>query len=58
MLSDIKKHASDRHAINDWLDRIGENDMVCRDEVLEQCTNDKEARAYYVSRARETETGE
>lgn len=58
MLSEIKKQASDRQLINDWLDRINEHDPACRAEVLDQCKNDKEARAYYVSRARETQAGE
>jgi len=39
--------------VNDWLDRINETDEACRDEVLEQCAKNPEARAYYVARSEE-----
>lgn len=48
---------NDRAKINAWLDHIGEDDPACRDEVLEQCAKDKDARAYYVSRYNELAAG-
>jgi hypothetical protein len=44
------KENSDRAKVNAWLDKIGEHEDACRAEVLEQCKNDPEARAYYVGR--------
>ena len=41
---------SDRQKVNAWLDWIGEHDQAVRDEVLENCAKDKEARSYYVKR--------
>ena len=41
---------SDRAKVNAWLDAIGEIDEACRNEVLEHCEKDKEARMYYVGR--------
>lgn len=44
---------TDREKVKFWLDHIGENDPACRDEVLDNCKANKEARAYYVSRFNE-----
>lgn len=41
---------SDRQKVNAWLDHIGEQDPACRNEILENCAKDPEARAYYVGR--------
>ena len=43
---------SDRELVNDWLDRINEHNQACRDEVLEQCKNDPDARKFYVQKAK------
>ena len=51
-LAELKSRDTDRQAINDWLDRIGENDQACRDEVLEYCKNDPDARRFYVQKAK------
>ena len=40
---------SDRAKVNAYLDNIKEDDMAVRSEVLKQCTQDKEARAFYVA---------
>lgn len=48
MLSDVKKSISDRQKVNAWLNYIQETDQACRDEVLELCAKDKEARAYFI----------
>lgn len=52
MLSDIKKQASDRQLINDWLDRINEHDPALRNEVLDQCKSNPDVRAFYVKKAK------
>lgn len=52
-LKDLKGISSDRAKVNAWLDFIGETDESCRKEVLEQCSKDKEARAYYLEQYRE-----
>jgi hypothetical protein len=53
-LSQLKNADTDRAKVNKWLDSIGEVDPYCRAEVLEQCKDDPDARAYYVSRYEET----
>jgi hypothetical protein len=45
---DLKQRVDDRVKINKWLDSINETDEECRAEVLQQCKDDPEARAYYV----------
>ena len=50
MLNQLKEGLADREKINLWLDHIQESDPVCRNEVIEHCAKDKEARAYYVKR--------
>lgn len=47
---DRLKSLSDLQKVNEWLDRIGETDQECRNEVIDQCRNDKEAMDYYLSR--------
>lgn len=47
-LSQLKNGDTDRQKVNKWLDHINEHDDACRAEVMEQCKNDKEARAFYV----------
>lgn len=47
-LSEVKQQATDRDKVNKWLDHINETDPSCRNEVLEQCSKDPEARAFYV----------
>jgi hypothetical protein len=49
-LKDLQNMKSDRAKVNAWLDAIGEIDEACRNEVLEHCEKDKEARMYYVGR--------
>ena len=49
-LNQLKTRDTDKSKINAWLDKIGETDQACRDEVIELCKNNTEARAYYVSR--------
>lgn len=53
MLSELKKEQTDRQKVNAWLDKIGSADEKERNEVLELCARDKEARAYYVGRYEE-----
>lgn len=45
----LKKN-SDNAKIIEWLDHIGEHDEACRQEVIDQCANDKDAMEYYLSR--------
>lgn len=45
---DLKQKIDDRAKVNKWLDHINETDQSCRNEVLEQCSKDPEARAFYV----------
>lgn len=52
-LSAIKKNAADRDKVNIFLDLIGENDVLCRNEVLAQCSVNTEAMKYYVDRCKE-----
>ena len=40
----------DKQKINLWLDSINETDQATREEVLEHCRIDKEARAFYVQK--------
>lgn len=48
------EYDTDRVAkVNAWLDKIGEHDEACRQEVLEQCKDDPEARQYYLQRSEE-----
>ena len=47
-LADLKNRDTDRKKVNDWLDRIGETDPKCREEVLQACAKDLDARKYYV----------
>lgn len=47
---ELKQKIDDRAKVNAWLDHINETDEACRAEVLDQCANDKDARAYYVKR--------
>lgn len=53
LLNNLKSQTSDLQKVNSWLDRIGETDKACRDEVLDQCKTDKEAMNYYLSRCAE-----
>lgn len=52
-LSELKKQSAKRQAdfekVEKWLDAIGEKDPDCREAVMEQCRNDTDALAYYVS---------
>ncbi len=41
---------TDREKVNLWLDHINETDEACRAEVLQACSDDKLARAYYIFR--------
>lgn len=41
---------SDRQKVNQWLDHIGSKDERERDEVMKKCSDDAEARAYFVGR--------
>ena len=52
-LSEVKKQSTDRAKVEAWLDSIGEHDQDCRAEVLAQCKDDKDARAYYLMRSEE-----
>lgn len=49
-LEALKNESTDRQKVNAWLDHTGEFDDKCRNEVLEQCVKDIEARKYYVNR--------
>lgn len=49
-LAELKNGMGDRAKVEIWLDKIGETDKVCRNEVLEICSNDREARAYFMLR--------
>lgn len=49
-LKELKAADTDRAKVNKWLDSIGEFDEECRAEVLAQCKDDPEARAYYLGR--------
>jgi len=51
--TELQNKISDRAKINTWLTKIGETDEACRAEVLEQCKDDPEARAYYLQRSEE-----
>ena len=53
-LERVKAASEDKKKVLAWLDHIQEFDKDCRAEVIEQCTIDKEAREYYVSRANES----
>lgn len=44
---------TERQKVLAWLASIGETDQACIDEVIDQCKNDPEARAYYVFRYNE-----
>lgn len=50
LLNNLKSQTEGIKKVNEWLDRIGETDQACRDEVIDQCRNDKEAMDYYLSR--------
>ena len=52
-LSEVKKQSTDRAKVDIYLDLIGENDVLCRNEVLSQCSVDIQARKYYVDRCEE-----
>lgn len=45
-----------RELINWWLDHIHEDDKACRDEVLQACANDVEARKFYLEMAKNSLT--
>lgn len=49
-LAQLVNEAPDRVKINKWLDYINEKDQSIRDELLERCSKDIEARRYYVKR--------
>lgn len=49
-LADLKEGLTDRRKVELWLDHIGETDTACRDEVLQQCADNRHARAYFVNR--------
>lgn len=55
LLNSLKNQTSDLQKVNGWLDRIGETDKSCRDEVINQCRTDKKAMDYYLSRYAENE---
>lgn len=42
---------TDRQKVLDWLKQINETDPKCIAEVIEQCSKDAEARAFYVKLA-------
>lgn len=50
LLNELKNQTNDLKKVNEWLDRIGEDDKACRDEVINSCRDDKEAMNYYLSR--------
>jgi len=50
LLNELKNQTNDLKKVNEWLDRIGEYDKACRDEVINSCRDDKEAMNYYLSR--------
>ena len=43
---------TDREWVLEWLNEIGEKDFKSIKEVLDLCKNDKEARIYFVKRAK------
>lgn len=49
-LAEFKNQDSDRAKVEKWLDHIQEFDPACREEVLLDCKNNLDARAYYVKR--------
>lgn len=49
-LSQLKNVDTDREKVSKWLDFIGETDVTCRNEVMEQCKKDLDARKYFVKR--------
>jgi len=49
-LAELKQLDSDLIMINKWLDHINETDQKCREEVIANCKENGEARAYYVKR--------
>ena len=49
----MENELTSREKINLWLDSINETDKECRDEVLEHCRIDKEARSFYVQKYEE-----
>lgn len=51
--NELKSMSSNLTKVNEWLDRIGETDQACRNEVIDQCKSDKEAMIYYLSRFNE-----
>ena len=51
--NELKARSEDLKKVNLWLDRIGETDQACRDEVINSCRDDKEAMNYYLSRYNE-----
>lgn len=50
LLANLKDQMSDKEKIIIWLNIIEETDQDCINEVIDQCSKDKEARKYYVSR--------
>ena len=46
----MENELTDRQKINIWLDSINETDQATRDEVMEHCRIDREARAFYVQK--------
>ena len=48
---------TDRRRVLAWLAHIKEDDQRVIDEVIEQCRNDSDARAYYVNRHNEDVMG-
>jgi hypothetical protein len=49
-LADLKQKKQDLQHISVWLDHIQEFDPACRNEVMQHCEQDKEAREYYMKR--------
>lgn len=47
-LSQLKNKDTDRAKVLAWLAHINETDQRCIAEVMEACTNDPEARKYYL----------
>lgn len=45
--------ADQERAINRWLDHIGEHHQPSRDEYLDRCRHDREAREYFLERSKE-----
>lgn len=53
-LAQLKSKDADFDKINAWLNKIGEQDQSCRDELINQCKKDIEAREFYVKKYMET----